>query len=96
MSEQKNMDGWLRQAMSEKPLPALSAGFEERVTKRLRPPRRLTAMGRLVLGGYPVLALGLTIWLMRSHSIDWPLIAAACLVPVVLTAVTYGRRLHLA
>ena len=86
--EQEKMDGWLRQAMSGEPVPALSPDFEGRLTKRLRP-RRLSAKGRLLLAGYAVVAVALSVWVMRSHSIDWPWIAAACVAPVAVAAVVY-------
>ena len=91
--EQEKMDSWLRQSMSGGSLPALSPGFEERLTKRLRP-RRLSAKGRLLLAGYAVLAVALSVWVMRSHSIDWVWIAAACVAPVAVAAVVYGNRPH--
>ncbi len=96
MPEQETTDRWLREALSQAPLPSLSPGFDDRLAKRLQPPRRLTAKGRLVLTGYAVLATSLAIWVMRSLAIDWPLVAVACVAPVVTMAVLYGKRRGLA
>jgi len=56
----------------------------------------MTATGRLLLAGYAVLAMSLAIWVMRSLAIDWPLVAVACVAPVVTMAVVYGKRRGLA
>jgi hypothetical protein len=46
MNEQENVDQWLRDAMNGS-TPRLSAAFDARLEKRLRP-RRLTPAGRMV------------------------------------------------
>jgi hypothetical protein len=94
MSEQETMDQLLREAMSAPP-PALSPGFDERLLKRTRP-RRLKPGGRLVLAGYALAALVVSIWAMRSQSIEWTLIVAAVAVPVLIIATLYRRHLHTA
>jgi hypothetical protein len=76
--------------MSTVPPPALSAGFDERVVKRIRP-RRLKPGGRLVLAGYALAALAVSIWAMRSQSIEWSLIVAAVAAPLLILATLYRR-----
>ena len=94
MSEQEKMDRLLREAMSSPP-PTLSPGFNERLLKRARP-RRLRPGGRLVLAGYALAALAVSIWAMRSQSIEWTLIVAAVVVPLLIIATLYRRYLHTA
>jgi hypothetical protein len=89
------MDQFLREAMSAAPRPALSPGFDERLLKRARP-RRLRPWGRLVLGGYALAALAVSIWAMRSQSIEWTLIVAAVVVPVLIIATLNRRRFYAA
>jgi hypothetical protein len=94
--EEENIDRWLRQAMSEKPLPTLSSGFDNRLMKQIRPRRRLSSTGWVVLVGYTLIAVALSIWTMRIESIGWSTIAAACLAPVVMMAAIYRRHVRLA
>jgi hypothetical protein len=88
------MERLLREAMSAPP-PALSAGFDERILRRARP-RRLGPGGRLVLAGYALAALAVSIWAMRSQSIGWIVIVAAVVVPLLIIATIYRRHLHTA
>jgi hypothetical protein len=89
------MDQFLREAMSAAPRPALSPGFDERLLKRARP-RRLRPGGRLMLAGYALAALSVSIWAMRSQSIEWTLIVAAVAVPILIVATLYRRHLYAA
>lgn len=95
MSEQEKMDQWLRQAMSAELPPTVSPGFDDRLAKRLRP-RRLHPSGRLVLACYALVALTISVWAMRSQSIEWSLVAISIAVPLVVTATVYRRRLFTA
>jgi hypothetical protein len=96
LREQEKMDDWLRQAMSAAPVPASSGEFDARLAKRLRPPRRLSSAGRLVLVAYTLIAIAVAIWVMRSQAMTWPLIAVPCIAPVVITTAVYRRRLYFA
>ena len=90
MSDDRNMDHLLRHTMAATPAPELSSGFDQRLMKRLRP-RRLDAAGRLAIRAYALLALMVSIWVMREQAIDWSMIAVAVLAPVAL-AFTVHRR----
>jgi hypothetical protein len=90
MNEQQKVDEWLREAMSGG-APALSAGFDGRLEKRLRP-RRLTATGRIVMAAYALAALLISAWALRGASLDWSLVAAVLLSSAVVATV-YGRRI---
>jgi hypothetical protein len=90
MSEQQKMDAWLREAMSGG-APVLSAAFDTQLAKRLRP-RRLTARGRVLMAAYTVAALLFSVWALRNAALEWPFVVAA-LVPCVVIAATYGRRI---
>lgn len=92
MSEQDRMDRLLREMMAITPPPCLSSGFEQRLRKRLGA-RRLDSAGRWILTGYGIIALILSIWVMRSQSIDWSLVAIAIVVPLSVATVIQHRRL---
>ena len=62
------MDQLLRDAMATK-VPQLSPGFDARVLRRVRP-RRLTPLGRVVIGVYVVVAAATAAWLMRRSVRD--------------------------
>jgi hypothetical protein len=90
--DQEKIDQLLREAMSAPP-PALSPGFDERLLKRARP-RRLRPEGRLVLASYALAALAVSVWAMRSQSIEWTLIVTAVVVPILIIATLYRRHLY--
>jgi type VI protein secretion system component VasF len=92
MPEQEKMDHLLREMLAATPPPALSAAFDQRLKRRLRP-RRMSAAGRLILAGYALFALMFSIWAMRSQSIDWSVIAIAILAPLMVAAVV-SRQVH--
>jgi hypothetical protein len=89
MSEQEKMDLWLRDAMSGG-APRLSAVFDARLEKRLRP-RRLTPTGRIVMAAYVLAALLVSAWALRNASLDWTVVAAVLMASAV-AATFYGRR----
>ena len=92
MSEQEKVDRSLRQSMGALPPPSLSSTFDQRLMKRLRP-RRLSSAGRLAMTLYAVLALVLSVWVMRREAIDWIPIVIAILAPLILgAAVQYRQR----
>jgi hypothetical protein len=90
---QETMDRLLHRAMGASPPPQLSPGFDRRLARRLAP-RRLSPSGRRVLASYSVAALAASVWVMRSASIGWPLVATAILVPLLILAMVYHRRLR--
>ncbi len=92
----EDVDRWLREAMTTgsagaRPEPQLSANFDVRLAKRLRP-RRLSATGRFVMAVYVVVAVAVTVGAMQSTSIDWRL-AILTLTPTLVAAAVYGWRL---
>ena len=90
------MDGLMREMMEATPPPSLSYGFDQRLMRRLRP-RRLGSAGRAILAAYALFGIVLSIWAMRSQSIDWSLTVIAILAPVILAAaVQHRHRTHTA
>lgn len=89
MSEHEHVDRLLAQALSA-PVPALSPDFDRRLAARRRG-RQLTPRGRRVLASYAAVALVLSIWTMRQASIEWTLVGAAILIPLVLVALACRR-----
>lgn len=91
MHDDDVIDQLLRDAMAAD-VPQLSSAFDIRVMRRVRP-RRLTPMGRLVLGVYVVGAAAAALWLMRDLRMEWMAAAVAIGVPVAASASAYVRRL---
>ena len=92
MTDEEQVDQWLRDAMSGS-TPRLSASFDARLEKRLRP-RRLTATGRVVMAAYVLAALLVSAWALRNATLDWAIVAAV-LLPSTVAASVYGRRISL-
>ena len=91
MSEQEKMDRLLRQSMGALPPPSLSPDFDQRLAKRLRP-RRLSSAGQVVMTLYVLLALTISVWVMRSAAIDWIPIVIAILAPLMLAGAVQHRQ----
>jgi hypothetical protein len=91
MPEQDGMDRLLRQSMMATPAPKLSSGFDARLAKRLRP-RRLNRAGRITMAIYTMLALIVSVGVMRAESIHWILAAISILVPLTVVAVVQLRQ----
>ena len=91
MTEDERMDQLLRRAMATEP-PELRSDFDAQLARRLRP-KGLGRAGRLLLAAYALVALAVTVWVMRSVSLDWTLVAAA-VVPVAIVAALYPWRLR--
>ncbi len=90
MSEQERVDQWLRAAMSGS-TPRLSAAFDARLARRVRP-RRLTATGRMVMAAYVLVALLVSMWALSNAALDWTVVAAVLMASAV-AATFYGRRI---
>jgi hypothetical protein len=90
MNEQENVDQWLRDAMSGS-TPRLSAAFDARLEKRLRP-RRLTPTGRILMAAYVLAAILVSAWALRNAALDWTVVAAVLMASAV-AATFYGRRI---
>lgn len=80
MHDDDAIDQLLKDALGAPP-PGLSAGFDARVMRRLRP-RRLTPAGRAVLVVYAVLAVAVAAWAMRDLRVEWIAMAVAIGVPM--------------
>ena len=91
MSEQDGMDRLLSQSLSA-PVPTLSPDFDRRVLRQARP-RRLSRPSIRALACYAAFALAISIWTMRWADIEWPLVAASAVVPVVVVATAFRRDL---
>jgi len=91
MHDDDAMDRLLRDAMATE-MPQMSPGFDARLMRRIRP-RRLTAVGRVVLVLYVFLAVAGAAWFMRD--LDARAILAALLLSLSIAGGTmaYGRRL---
>lgn len=91
MHDDELMDGLLRDAMAADP-PGLSGAFDAQVMDRIRPPR-LTALGRLVMAIYIVVAAVTGFWLLRE--LPMAVIAGAILIcgAIAVAARAYGRHL---
>ena len=87
--DQDTVDRWLRQAMAE-PQPRLSSRFDRVLSRKLRG-HHLTPAGRWALTLYALVALALSVWLMRRASIDWIYVAAALFVPIASVGVVLLR-----
>lgn len=91
MFEQERMDEMLRQSMARVPMPTLSAKFDNQLQRRIHP-QRLSPGKRLVLALYTVVALVISVWLMRLESIDWLIVVMAVAAPLaVVCAVRYRQ-----
>ena len=84
------IDRMLRQAMTVSPPPMLSTGFDERLSQRL-PGRRLTARRRAGLTAYALVAVAISVGLMRWAAIDWRLMLVALGAPIAFAAITCRR-----
>jgi hypothetical protein len=91
MHDDEAMDRLLRDAMAGD-APQLSPAFDARVMRRVRP-RRLTPMGRVVIGVYLVVAAAAAAWLMRDLHMELIVAAVAIGVPVAAGTSIYVRRL---
>jgi hypothetical protein len=72
--------------------PQLSPAFDARVMRRVRP-RRLTPLGRAIIGLYVVAAVVMAAWLMRDVPIPSIVAAIAIGVPIAIGASAYGRHI---
>jgi hypothetical protein len=89
--DDSGMDGLLRRSLAA-PIPRLSPDFGGRVMRRVirktrRGSRPLDRYGRLLLSGYGAVSVATCAVIMRSQGLDWWVIAATTLAPLVLAAV---------
>jgi hypothetical protein len=91
MDDDEMMDRLLRDVMAAD-APQLSTGFDARVMRRVRP-RRLTPVGRVLIGLYVVATAAIAVWLMRDLPVSSIIAAAAIGVPIAIGGSAYGRRL---
>ncbi len=92
MSEHDDsIDGLLRRTLGSHPAPALSVGFDRRLARRLRP-RTLTLRGRRLLLAYAVVAIALSVGVLRAAPLPWPLAVGAFLVPLAMVATVLPPR----
>jgi hypothetical protein len=88
--EQETLDRILRQSMAAVPVPNLSSRFDQRLKRRLHPPR-LGSGKRLVLALYTVVALLTSVGLMRLEAIDWLTVAIAVAAPIAIVCALKSR-----
>jgi hypothetical protein len=86
MNEQDKFDDLLSKMMSSAPQPRLSANFQKRLTRRLHGPT-LNLIDRSVVSIYAFVAILFSIWLMRSESINWSIVAASIALPLILVEI---------
>ncbi|MGA3190244.1 MAG: hypothetical protein ABSF22_24325 [Bryobacteraceae bacterium] len=89
---QAEMDRLLRRSMSA-PVPRLTPGFDERLSRELR--RRsepANQYGRILLAGYALISAATSILVMRGQGLHWGMIAAMTMGPLAL--VEAARRLR--
>jgi hypothetical protein len=91
MHDDEMMDRLLKDLMAAD-APQLSPAFDARVMRRVRP-RRLSAMGRVVIAIYIVVATATAVWLMRDLPMASIVAAVVIGVPVAAGVSAYGRRL---
>lgn len=91
MHDDEVMDRLLRDVMAAD-VPQLSPTFDAQVMRRVRP-RRLTAIGRVVIAFYILVAAAVAVWLMRDLRVELIVAALAIGVPIAAGASAYGRRL---
>jgi hypothetical protein len=91
MHDDDAMDRLLRDALAAE-APQLSPAFDARVMRGVRL-RRLTPVGRVVIGVYAVVATSTAAWLMRDLDLKWIVAAMAISALVAAGASAYGRRL---
>lgn len=91
MSDQDPFDRVLRESFGSDTVPALSPGFDRRLTTRLRP-RRLTPAGQLALLVYAIAALALSVGVMRAESVGWLPLGLAVLLPLAGAAALRAPR----
>jgi hypothetical protein len=87
------MDYQLRRCFAAVPPPEVSSHFDQRLSKSIQPPARLSRNGRVLLGLYALAALAISGWLMRRESIHWPLLIMAVIAPVTITYIVNCLRL---
>ena len=90
MHDDDAMDRLLGNALAAE-VPQLSAGFDARLMRRVRP-RRLTGTGRAVLAAYVVVATVISAWLMKDLRPDLIVVALVVGVAISAGASAYGRR----
>jgi peptidoglycan/LPS O-acetylase OafA/YrhL len=85
------MDSLLRRSLST-PVPGLSAGFDERLSREMR--RRsqpLNPNGRRLLGCYALLSAAVCVVVMHGQGLGWEAVTLMTLGPLALVAA--GRSL---
>lgn len=93
MNDEQTIDGLLRDAMAGD-APRLSAEFDERVMRAVRP-RTLSPLGVVVLAVYAVVAIGVLVWVMRGIPAQSIVAGGAIGIAVAASASAYARRLTL-
>ena len=90
MPDDEKMDELLSQMMTPVPQPSLSSNFDQRLKKRLKP-RRLDATGKRAMAAYVILALVISIGVMRMKGVSWGVIAVAVLAPLGVALIIQRR-----
>jgi hypothetical protein len=80
------MDSLLRRSLSA-PVPSLSPGFDERLSREVRRGSQpLNPKGRMLLAGYGLLSAAVCVVVMHGQGLGWEAIALMTLGPLALVA----------
>lgn len=90
--QEAETDSLLRRSLSA-PIPGLSLGFDERLSRELRRGSQpLNRSGRMLLAGYAVLSAVVSVVVMRGEGLGWEGITVMTLGPLVFIAAARSRR----
>ncbi len=90
--QEAEVDSLLRRSLST-PMPNLSPGFDERVSRELRRSAQpLNRSGRILLAAYAVLSVAVSVVVMRGQGLGWEYITLVTLVPLALVAAARSLR----
>ena len=86
------IDSLLRRSMSA-PIPDLPPGFDERLSREVRRGSQpLNRSGRILLAGYAVFSVAVSVVVMRGQGLGWEGITVLTLGPLALVAAARSLR----
>jgi hypothetical protein len=92
---QDEMDRLLRRSMAT-PVPSLPPDFDQRLMREVLPgSQQLNRHHQIMLGGYGLVSIVVSVVLMRGQGLGWGVIAGLILAPLALIAlVRLADRAH--